>query len=324
MDRGSIEAISGKGIINSFSDPLIVINKDFQIILANNALISYLGITEDDILLKDVSAVVSGLVKEDTQWDSIERTSDGMVREAALSFGAIRIDVMITISPLVIDGVCMGYILLFRDMRSVKELMASLKSAYNNMSNMIVRDPMTGLFNRGHFNERIEDFYNNVNSGQNSFFTFFMFDIDHFKDVNDNLGHQVGDEVIKAITAKAKAYFCGCKGEVFRYGGEEFVAMSNLVSQDMAFATADELRRLVEEETPFPQGIKVTISMGVLTYSLTNKAEIPSVDVLIRRVDKALYEAKDGGRNQVRSVVFSNNAADDAQNSFEDEFSILL
>jgi diguanylate cyclase (GGDEF)-like protein len=146
-----------------------------------------------------------------------------------------------------------------------------------------------------------------------------MVDVDFFKKVNDTHGHQAGDQVLRAV-AKMLMKTIRQEDLVTRYGGEEFAGL--LVDTDLAGAKiiAERVRSLVEEATiqaidkhGIRRDIKVTVSVGVTTLHATDLA-IPA-DVggpaaeLVRRADKALYEAKHGGRNQVRTVLYGQENA---------------
>ena len=119
-----------------------------------------------------------------------------------------------------------------------------------------------------------------------------ILDIDHFKQVNDNFGHLYGDEVLlifSQIMAKKFRY----NDFLFRFGGEEFVVILNLATQESALATFNRFREAVADYT-FPTVGKVTVSIGAT--HIENSA-MPSI--LLDRADKALYYAKEHGRNQV-------------------------
>ncbi len=154
-------------------------------------------------------------------------------------------------------------------------------------------DFLTGLFNRfGGMNEikRILD----IALRGHIPISFFMFDIDHFKKVNDTYGHHVGDLVLKILGNLIKNYIR--KSDVaIRWGGEEFlVVFLNCKCVD-AYEIAEKFRKLVESYK-FPDIKKITISGGVTEY-------IPNEDIKItlQRVDKLLYRAKNLGRNQIQS-----------------------
>ncbi|MFZ2306088.1 MAG: GGDEF domain-containing protein [Rhodoferax sp.] len=123
-----------------------------------------------------------------------------------------------------------------------------------------------------------------------------VIDIDHFKQVNDRLGHDAGDVALKHV-ATALAHHCRGPHMVGRQGGEEFVALL-VVSNAVEAQAAAERLRLAVESSPLQlnaQTIPLTISVGVAVY----RADDTSYDSLLRRADHAVYAAKAGGRNQV-------------------------
>jgi diguanylate cyclase (GGDEF)-like protein len=120
-----------------------------------------------------------------------------------------------------------------------------------------------------------------------------MFDIDHFKQINDTFGHPVGDVVLQALGKLVKQETRG--GDLsIRYGGEEFMLVLTHTNIDGAQIKAESLRREVEK-TDFPElnGESVTVSLGITQL----KTDDQSISQLIHRADDALYEAKHSGRN---------------------------
>ena len=119
-----------------------------------------------------------------------------------------------------------------------------------------------------------------------------MFDIDFFKDINDNFGHDVGDEVLKHlsdIVAKRLR-----ESDIFaRWGGEEFIILLKACSKEDACNFAQNLRSNIEDAI-FPNEIKITCSFGV-TATLPDD----SIKTFLKRVDELLYQSKRNGRNQV-------------------------
>jgi diguanylate cyclase (GGDEF)-like protein len=119
-----------------------------------------------------------------------------------------------------------------------------------------------------------------------------MFDIDHFKSINDTHGHDVGDRVLCEIVRRAQA--CLRQSDVFaRWGGEEFSVLVPESKIESAALLAEKLRIAVRQ-TPIDIAGTVTASFGVVEYRNSE-----SVDELIRRADQALYRAKSGGRDRV-------------------------
>ncbi len=157
-------------------------------------------------------------------------------------------------------------------------------------------DPLTGINNRLFMEEYLTEELNRSDR-YNSSFSLIIIDIDHFKSINDTYGHQAGDTVIRKIASILKNNIRKCD-QAFRYGGEEFLIA--LPETDLAGAekTADKIRKIVERELFDGVDRTVTVSMGI-----SEKGDDNDVATLINVADKALYEAKRGGRNQVRSAA---------------------
>ena len=135
-----------------------------------------------------------------------------------------------------------------------------------------------------------------------------IFDIDHFKRVNDTYGHASGDEVLKAVAERVAASIRDFD-LLARYGGEEFVVIMPSTSADVAAMVAERLCRKLEAE-PFEVSgseapLPITASVGVATTI----DPMETADNLLARADGALYEAKNGGRNRVRSAPAPEDAA---------------
>jgi len=159
-------------------------------------------------------------------------------------------------------------------------------------------DPLTGLLNRRAFMERVEQEISRAQREKQPF-SLVMADIDHFKSVNDTHGHQIGDLVLQRfadqLTASIRPYdFLG------RYGGEEFVVCLAGADGLQAASIAERMRRQVEAmEVMLPddsRSIRITASFGTASYAIEFGE---NVDLLIKRVDDALYLAKNKGRNCV-------------------------
>jgi len=157
------------------------------------------------------------------------------------------------------------------------------------------KDALTGLFNKRRFDELLPaEATRSAQSGAP--FSLILFDIDHFKSVNDNYGHPAGDAVLRAVAEVAK----GCLREgdsLSRVGGEEFAL---LLPEPLAGAVgrAETVRRAIERHTmPFgATTLNVTVSLGVA--ELTQGEALPA---FYQRADARLYESKRSGRNRVSS-----------------------
>jgi two-component system cell cycle response regulator len=182
-----------------------------------------------------------------------------------------------------------------------------MKAAQHHLVLLAETDSMTGLLNRRAFFERLH--VDLKDRQKTASLSAIMFDIDHFKRVNDSYGHDVGDVVIKAIAAEA----AGRAELVARLGGEEFVIILTDRDEGQAFRFADSLRRTCAK-LPFDAAGKpfsVTCSFGVSRYVAGDTA-----DGLLKRADIALYQAKEGGRNRVEvSGQTAPTQQDESENS---------
>jgi diguanylate cyclase (GGDEF)-like protein len=156
-------------------------------------------------------------------------------------------------------------------------------------------DPLTGLFNRRHFDKEIEREMNRARrfSGKMSVM---ICDIDNFKKVNDMFSHQIGDEVLVAVAQILRDNVRNVD-TVARYGGEEFVILFPEITSQESFAICDRLRELVEQapwQTIHPN-LTVTLSMG-----LCDDLSLLDGDAMLNAADLKMYEAKQNGKNQVR------------------------
>lgn len=167
-----------------------------------------------------------------------------------------------------------------------------------HLQEVVIRDPLTGAFNRRHFNERFEVELNRA-SRKGEPFALATFDIDFFKAINDFYGHQRGDEVLQQVVKSVLQYTQRAGDLVFRVGGEEFMVFSDLQSHEAFFNYLELLRESVEAlaiPNPKAELKTLTISIGGVFCNKASQADSASLYSL---VDKALYEAKHQGRNQV-------------------------
>ena len=157
-----------------------------------------------------------------------------------------------------------------------------------------IRDPLTGLFNRRYLEETLERETQRATRTLGSVGVI-MFDIDHFKKLNDRYGHAVGDRVLKEVADVAQS-LTRSEDVVCRYGGEEFtVVMPG--AEDAAVDRAEQLRTAIESAYVEHDGsrLSVTSSFGVATFPRDGL----NAESVLRAADSALYDSKKGGRNRV-------------------------
>ena len=207
------------------------------------------------------------------------RKEDGVVRELEAQ-----------LVPLVEDGVIRGTLVMIYDMQQSR----GNSGLFRQLQMAATRDALTGVFNRGELEGRLQHFFNEyVDGGESTPFSVIFLDLDHFKAINDRLGHSVGDQVLIEVARliQDETY----SGEVVgRYGGEEFVIVCPNTELEVAIERAERLRRILMSTTIADRtDLRVTASLGVAQLRPGD-----TVDGVVHRADEALYEAKRTGRNR--------------------------
>lgn len=181
--------------------------------------------------------------------------------------------------------------------RAVIEKTAALQEANRRLAELAWSDELTALYNRRHFEEALAEEWARAHRTRSPI-ALVMVDIDHFKSLNDTLGHVAGDRALRAVADVIKA--CARRpGDVAaRYGGEEFVVLLPGGRRERVHALAEEIREAVEAlALPHPGHAlgRITVSVGVAAVSAPESLQSTLVDA----ADRALYRAKAAGRNAV-------------------------
>jgi diguanylate cyclase (GGDEF)-like protein len=167
-----------------------------------------------------------------------------------------------------------------------------------------LQDPLTGLFNRRHFEERLSSELAAAQRHGRAL-SLLLVDVDHFKNVNDQYGHLAGDEALKMVAFVLRGAIR--KEDVLaRYGGEEFVVLARETALQGGRALAERIRRAVERSRCAWQGrdLGLTVSIGVtISVGLTEFVIGKSDRELLESADRALYLAKQAGRNRVIALT---------------------
>lgn len=269
------------------SAPMLLIDpaRDGQIVDANLAALNFYGYSHDGMCSKHtweintlgrdvmpIMTAIAALPGGHKPLNFVHRLADGSTRHVQTYAGPIEIygdKLMLCI---------------IHDITEQKRLEQELEHA-------ALRDSMTGLLNRRQF-YAITDANNLNNRPAQQQLGLLLVDTDHFKNINDLFGHLKGDEVLIALSRTLEA--CSRENDmVFRWGGEEFVILLPHTSLDTALQIAESIRAAVARIT-IPGLPRFTVSIGVARH---NPGE--TIDELFKRVDDALYRAKNDGRNKV-------------------------
>lgn len=186
---------------------------------------------------------------------------------------------------------------------ALRQLKKQLETSNKKLQELSTKDGLTGIANRRHFDETLEtDLQDGLKN--NTPVSLVLIDIDYFKDFNDNYGHQLGDDCLKEVASLLSKACLNPQDLAARYGGEEFVALLSGTDEAQALKVAERFNEMLErtciEHRHSGVASHITVSMGIATHDTGNSYKAKD---LIEEADRALYRAKESGRN--RAVLAS-------------------
>ncbi len=221
-----------------------------------------------------------------------------------------------TIIPLSnLDGKIDEVLIMIYDVTDEACAEINLEKANSQLLKSSITDGLTGLYNRKHWENCLSEAYDLFRRNKEPV-TLLMFDIDHFKSINDTYGHQAGDTVLKRLSQVVKKQIRNTD-VAGRYGGEEFTIILRDANRESSFYVAERLRHAIESQVveynnPKAGGIQVirfTISIGVCTLSIP---AMPNYGAWLKKADNALYFSKEHGRN--RTTEYGLNDTEETMN----------
>lgn len=302
-----------QAIANSMDDGMYMLDTHGRLAFINPAALRLLGYREDELLGRDLHDLIHHTDRhgQHVPTDSCP-INQAIYRKESLSSdndifwrkdgSALR--VAFTASPVLIDGQVAGSVAVFRDDRERLEREEALAEArkqaeglnrqlqlqVEEVTRVSETDPLTGIANRAKFNIVLRREHDR-SQRYGAPFSLILFDIDHFKQINDTCGHLCGDEVLRELTHLVRKNLRS-SDHFARWGGEEFVILSP-EDATRSKALAEKLRQIIAQH-PFDPVGTVSCSFGV---TLCDGEE--AIDLCLTRADQALYRAKELGRNRV-------------------------
>jgi len=178
---------------------------------------------------------------------------------------------------------------------------AELQAANDQLQELSLSDSLTGLLNRRAMSRKLEEMHALARRYGNAY-SVLLIDIDHFKHYNDTLGHVEGDDALRKVASQLEATV-RTSDSIFRYGGEEFLAVVPHTVNASVEMVAERMRHGIESlAIPHPGSATapvVTISIGYASVTADEIGGLPTWRDLVERADRALYRAKESGRNRV-------------------------
>lgn len=274
---------------NSVADAMYTFDRNENFVSVNKSFINLLGWTEEEIINDRTISIIPKDSKDDLK-DIIKRVKSGEVVPShevqRLTKEGKIIDVLASYSPIYdSNGNWDGAVVVYKDISERKKYEEQLK-------HHALHDYLTGLPNRNFFSKRLKKEMESAEKKKRLLSVFYL-DIDKFKEVNDTLGHDIGDELLKEFSKRVKA--CIREEDLLaRIGGDEFgILITNLQDKRKAFEIAERiLTSLRSVWTIENSNLSISSSIGISFYSEYEQDE----KMLLKQADIALYKAKENGR----------------------------
>jgi len=313
LDPSAVIPTRVQSTLDVLTEGVVVIDRNDDIVMANAAFASRFGLTASRLMGRKASSLGwrdrnGNEISNPLPWQRALQEGDVFVGESLALNRSARERVILSVNGApVLDGWGRptGAIVSFQDVTELEKSRSALEATLveleksrdeirlqnEELQQLARRDPLTGAANRRSFLEDAEPLFERV-LAENQELACLMVDIDHFKRVNDDHGHQTGDEVIRRVADGLMSQLGG-RGIVCRYGGEEFcIALSNCTPEE-AEALGERVRRQIS--APGFASVPVTVSLGVSSV----RSRPHSLSALIDQADQALYHSKEHGRDRV-------------------------
>ena len=295
----SVDFLFQRQLVDSMSDGVVFVDHHRNILLWNRAMEKLTGITSTSVFQKQWLpslldlADEKGRVLDDPECPVLQvvHTSVPHAKRYCVrsrSGGTLRVE--LRVHPVTnVESVNYGAVMMIRDLSSE----ISLEEAIENLQAMATQDPLTKVANRAEF-ERVQEILLAEHMQQKKPCSMILCDLDFFKRINDDYGHQAGDDALMTFAAMLKRF--RNQGDVVaRYGGEEFILLCANCDGSEAERIAENIRQTLEQTAmPVLDNKSCTASFGV-----TEIQPGDSPETMLRRADRALLQAKESGRNRV-------------------------
>lgn len=277
-------------IFNGSPDGIIYTDENGQIIQVNDAATEIFGYSEqefrqlriEDLVADSLRDMHTAIRKEFMQKEQSREMGERDSKIQGVRKDGKAIELRITISVRRVDDE-MRSVCIVRDVTQQNELAEISKT-----------DQLTSIKNRRYLEEILEKELNR-SQRENKTLTLIIIDLDHFKEINDSHGHLAGDQVLKHVAWFLQSLTRGYD-HLVRWGGDEFIILCSNLSLEHVFNYSERIRKSFEHLS-FPNKDNMTLSIGVAS---TNNDYPMSTTELINAADKALYDAKESGRNRIR------------------------
>ncbi|MFK7975505.1 MAG: EAL domain-containing protein, partial [Halioglobus sp.] len=319
LDPSQVVPERVKHAFDALAEGVLIIDERGDIVLANDAFHESVAATSDSLMGLNAGSLNwttyqtdAALRPEKLPWSKVLKLGEGVIgKKISIHYASdLERSFAVNCTPILDDKKNVrGVITTFDDITELERKNEKLRKTLDHLKqtkhdvdmrnkelhHLATRDALTNILNRRSFNEAYEREFQEA-SEQGNDLVCMMIDIDHFKRINDNYGHGVGDKVIRFVAdALGKEIRSG--DILGRYGGEEYCVVLPNSSASDAVSIAERMRERIVAGDPemFTSAIRITASIGLCSI----ESESNSKDDLLNKADRALYLAKESGRNKV-------------------------
>lgn len=291
-------------IFNTTTDGMWLIDSDFNVLRINDSLLSLTNKRKNEVLGEKCYDIFpnSCCHGSDCPMKQLRNGRDRIEYDVEMLLGDGREIpfILSATSFLGLAGEMVGIVVSLKDIKKRKDAEQKLLEANKKLKQISTIDGLTRIANRRKFDETLFLEWKRMRRN-NTRISLIMCDVDYFKLYNDTYGHQLGDECLCAVAKTIQSQLNRPGDLAARYGGEEFAVILPETTPEGAFHVAETIRKAIFDlnihHASSKVGSSITLSLGVA--SVIPKQDDESFDVLIKTADRALYEAKEQGRNRV-------------------------
>jgi diguanylate cyclase (GGDEF)-like protein/PAS domain S-box-containing protein len=281
-----------ESIIQDSSDIIFTIDTDGYILKFNKGSEVYFGYTQADIVGKPLLQLFANdaderkilnivlLAGKSTNEEVPMKTREGAIILLNLSMSEMKND----------SGEIIGLVVTAKDITEKKKLELELRRKNDLLSKLAITDSLTSLYNLRHFYDQISRELRRLHRNPDRKLSLIMIDIDHFKELNDSEGHQVGDQVLKSLSQVIKVCIRKDIDSGYRYGGDEFVIILPDTDKSNSKVVAERIQK---------QFGSFKFGMTSLSIGIAEAVQDDDEKILVKRADEAMYESKHNGRARI-------------------------
>ena len=281
-----------ESVVQDSSDIIFTIDRDFLVFKFNKGAEEHFGWSQTEVLGRPLSGfftdtaritAITAMVKAQGSAFNEEVeivTRDGSRRRISLSISAMNYE----------TEAVSGYVVTAKDITILKRLEGELLAKNDQLNRLAITDSLTGLFNVRHFYDQVKrELKRNIRTPDHPLSLVYI-DVDHFKELNDTEGHQMGDTMLHGLGEIIGVCIRTDVDAGFRYGGDEFVILLPDTPRDSAEVVA---RRIAKQFGAFKFG-RTSLSIGI-----TEARAEDTPESIVKRADEAMYASKHGGRGRI-------------------------